>query len=273
VALVLQLAMGSSIVVVLLALIIVASGLLAFMSLGTYNAGAWLALFYVLGNVLVAVYAKTLMGQTLGSHLYAPVDSFLVLAISSTALFIALLIVRKLDLGMPLLRPAEAPHELRWLSWGGFVLGVVFWFVNQHFQQPDGGGFGGFSIFRNLLLMAVIARTALLLHCSGDRRAFVAPLGLIIVVGVFLGLLSNSKTQAVCPVISYFATVLFYRRGLPVRQIVAFALGGGLPYGIRTDGPGLALYGAATDGRAAAHRFDGRRSGCRDSKGSAWSLR
>jgi hypothetical protein len=228
VALALQLAMGSSIVLVLLALISVATGLLAFMSLGAYNAGAWLALFYMLGNVLVATDAKTLMGQTLGSHLYAPVDSFLVLAVSSTALFVALLIVRKLDLGVPLLRPAEAPHELRWLSWGGFVLGVVFWFVNQHFQQPGGSGFGGFAIFRDLLLMAVIARTALLLNCSGDRRAFDVPLGLIIAVGVFLGVLSNTKAQAAYPVISYFATMLFYRRGLPVRQIVAFAIGAGI---------------------------------------------
>ena len=65
VALTLQLAMGASFSVVMLATLIGAAGLLAFMSLGAYNAGAWLALFYVLGNVLVAIYAKTLMGQTL----------------------------------------------------------------------------------------------------------------------------------------------------------------------------------------------------------------
>ena len=52
VALVLQLAMGASFPVVLLAALIGAAGFLAFMSLGAYNAGAWLALFYVLGNVL-----------------------------------------------------------------------------------------------------------------------------------------------------------------------------------------------------------------------------
>ncbi len=225
VALVLQLAMGASFTVVILAVLIVAVGLLAFMRLGAYNAGAWLALFYVLGNVLVAIYAKTLMGQTLGSHLYVPVDSFLVLAVSSTALLVALLIVRAIRLGAPLLRPTSVPRELSWLSWGSFALGVAFWFVNQHFQQPNGGGFGGLAIFRYLLLMAVIARTALLLSGSGDRRAFDAWLGLIVAVGVFLGLLSNSKTLTVFPVVAYFATVLFYRRGLPVRQIVALAVG------------------------------------------------
>ncbi len=225
VALALQLVMGASFTVVILAVLIGAVGLLAFMSLGAYNAGAWLAVFYVLGNVLVAIYAKTLMGQTLDSHLYVPVDSFLVLAASSTALLVALLIVRVIRLGAPLLRPTSAPRELSWLSWGSFALGVVFWFANQHFQQPNGGGFGGLAIFRDLLLMAVIARTALLLNGSGDCRTFDARLGLIVTVGVFLGLLSNSKTLAVLPVMAYFATVLFYRRGLPVRHIAALAVG------------------------------------------------
>ena len=226
VALVLQLAMGASFPVVLLAALIGAAGFLAFMSLGAYNAGAWLALFYVLGNVLVAIYAKTLMGQTLGSHLYTPVDSFIVLGVSSTALLVALLLVRAINLGAPLLKPTDTPRDLRWLSWGSFTLGVLFWFVNQHFQKPNGGGFGGFAIFRDLLLMAVIARTALLLNRSEDRRTFDIGLGLIVLVGVLLGLLSNSKTQAALPVASYFATVLFYRRGLPVRQIMVLAIGG-----------------------------------------------
>ena len=83
VALVLQWAMGASFPIIMLAALIVVAGLLAFMSLGAHNAGAWLALFYVLGNVLVAIYAKTLMGQTLGSHLYTPVDSFIVLGVST----------------------------------------------------------------------------------------------------------------------------------------------------------------------------------------------
>ena len=80
VALALQWAMGASFSVVMLAALIVVAGLLAFMSLGAYSAGAWLALFYVLGNVLVAIYSKTLMGQTLGRHLYVPVDSFIVVS-------------------------------------------------------------------------------------------------------------------------------------------------------------------------------------------------
>ncbi len=62
--------MGAPFAVVMLAALIVAAGLLAFMGHGAYNAGAWLV-FYALGNVLVLV------------ALYVPADSFLVLHISS----------------------------------------------------------------------------------------------------------------------------------------------------------------------------------------------
>jgi len=224
VAIFIQLGIGASPWVVLLATVIVTTGLLAFLKLGAYNLGSWLALFYVLGNVLVALYAKTLMGQPLNSHLYAPVDSFFVLAVTSSALLLALLLVKDIRLGKPLLAsPADQPTLAR-LSWGSFVLGCVFWFINQHFQGPGGSGFGGIAVFRDLLLMAIIARTAMLLEGSGDRITFDKISVLMIGTGVFLGLLLNSKTQTAYPVVSYFATLLFYRRGLPWRQVLLLAV-------------------------------------------------
>ena len=83
VAVLVQLMLGVSLVVIMLAVIIVTLGLLSFAAYGAYNLGSWLALFYVLGNVLVALYAKTLMGQSLDSHLYAPLPAFLVLAVTT----------------------------------------------------------------------------------------------------------------------------------------------------------------------------------------------
>ncbi len=224
-AIFIQLGMGASPWVVLLATVIVTTGLLAFLCLGAYNLGSWLALFYVLGNVLVALYAKTLMGQPLDSYLYAPIDSFLVLAVTSCDLLVALLLVKYIRLGGPLLIPPADEPTLARLSWGSFVLGVVFWFLNQHFQGPGGSGFGGFAVLRDLLLMAIIARTAMLLDRSGDRIALDKASVLMIGTGVFLGLLSNSRTRAAYPVVSYFTTLLFYRRGLPRRQVLLLAVG------------------------------------------------
>ncbi|MHB8405662.1 MAG: hypothetical protein ACYDCJ_09600 [Gammaproteobacteria bacterium] len=225
VAVPIQFMLGASPWIVVLAMIIITLGLLSFAIFGAYNLGTWLALFYVLGNVLVALYAKTLMGQPLDSHLYAPLDSFLVLTITTSALFVALIVARYVKLGRPLLRPTHKPKTLAWLSWGSFVLGVVFWFTNQYFQGPNGTGFGGLAVFRDLILMAVIARTALLLDKGQGSRAMDVKLALILTVAVFLGLLSNSKTYAAYPVVSYFATLLFFRRGLAWRQIILLALG------------------------------------------------
>ena len=227
-AVVVQLAWGASVLVVSLGAIVAALGLIAFVSLGAYNAGAWLALFYVSGNVLVALYAKTMMRQPLNSHLYAPVASFAVLTISTAALLAALLLVRRVDIGRPVFRPTTNQRTLTWLSWGSFCLGISFWLLHQHFQDPTSSGFGGFAVFRDLLLMAVIARTALVLETSGYRRTFDVQLALVLSVGVFLGLLTNSKTYAAYPVVSYFATLVFYRRALAIRHLALATVAAGL---------------------------------------------
>ena len=223
-ALMAQAGLGAPPLVLALSIIVAGAGLLAFFILGAYNVGAWLALVYVGGNLLIALYAKTLMRQTLDSHLYAPIASFSVLGISTLALLAAVLIAPRLDLGRPIFCGTTNTKVLVWLSWGCFLLGATFWFVNQHFQDPRGSGFGGFALLRDLLLMAVIARTAFILQSSGDRRTFDPQLALILGVSVFLGLLTNSKTYAAYPVVSYFATLIFFRRGLAVRHLVSLAV-------------------------------------------------
>jgi hypothetical protein len=220
-----QLMLGASFEVVAACLIAVALGLLGFLALGAYNFGSWVALFYALGNVLVALYAKTLLGQPLDSYLYAPVASFLALIATSGGLLAALLLVSRVNVGRPLFEGVSDPHFLSFLSWVCFGLGALSWLLNRWSQDPSGSGFGGISLFRDLLLMAVIARTAMLLERSGDRRTFDGWLGLIMSVCIFLGLIDNSKTTTALPVASYFATVLFYRRGLPARTMVVLVIG------------------------------------------------
>ena len=135
IAILIQFLLGVSPPIIMLAIMVVTMGLMSFTAFGAYNIGSWLALFYVLGNVLIALYAKTLMDQALDSHLFAPLDSFLVLTVTTSALFVALIIERQMNVGGPLLPPTDKPKTLAWLSWGSFVLGVGFWFANQHFSH------------------------------------------------------------------------------------------------------------------------------------------
>lgn len=222
---IMQLALGASPLTVLLAGCTVALGLLAFAALGAYNGGAWLVFFYVLGNVLIALIAKTFMGQTVDSHLYAAADSFSILLITTCGLVAATVLASATPVGRPVFMPTRNVRTLSWLCWGSFFLGIVFWLANQHFQGPRGSGFGGIAVFRGLLYMAVIARTAALLERSRGRRSFDIALGVIVGVSVFLGLLSDRKADVAYPVVAYFATILFYRRRLAWRHTLALVTG------------------------------------------------
>ncbi len=220
-----QLLLGSSLAVVLMAVLTAVAGLLVFGLIGAGNLGAWVSLFYVLGNVVVAVAAKTALGQPLESYLHDPIGSFAAVAASTLGLVAALLLVKKVHLGRPIFEPTSDVRFLFFLSWISLALGAASWLANRHLQDPSGSGFGGLALFRNLMLMAVVARTGALLERSGRRTSFDIRLGLILAVTTLAGLLDNSKAAAALPVISYFATLLFYRRGLTLRS--AIALSGG----------------------------------------------
>ena len=223
-----QLPLGASPPVVFLALVGSAFGLLGFAILGAYNLASWVSLFYVLGNVLVALYAKTVFLEPIDSRLYAPMPSFASIAVTCFALTAALVLVNNLKVGRPILPPIRDHRLLFALSWGCFGLGLVFWLVNRLSQDPGGSGFGGVAVLRHLLIMAVIARTAALLEQSLNRRSFDAQLGWIIACSASVGFLDNTKTAAALPVVGHFATILFYRRGIPIRAIAILAIGAAL---------------------------------------------
>src|SRR2546422_1351678 len=208
------------------------AGLAGFRIVGAYHAAGWLAFAFTFGNAIVALVAKTAFLQPLESHLYAPLESFLALVGGSAALLIALLISLTIPVGKPLCRPVKDARLLRWLSNSTFTLGTLFWYLNRLFQDPEGSGFGGLAVFWNLVLMAVIARTAMLLERSDGRRSVDAQLSLILVACVVMGLIDNSKTEVALPIVAYFATSLFYRGGVTLRQATAGAVGVALMAGL-----------------------------------------
>jgi hypothetical protein len=203
------------------------AGLAVFAWAGVFNVGAWVVFFFVFGNVLVPIWSKTLLGQPLDSNLYEPLSAFVTVAVGVVALSLALVLARATPVGRPLLQPTSNQRHLFVLSWGAFFLGALAWYWNRQFlDDPDGMGFGGLSWFKSLLLMAVIARTALLLERSGYQRSMDVWLGLMLLTCAFFGLVDNAKTDVALPFVSYFVTVLFFRRSAPLRVVVASAAAG-----------------------------------------------
>jgi len=220
-----QVALGANVVVTALALIACVAGLAGFRIGGAYQSGAWLAFFFVLGNVTVALVAKTVLLQPLDSNLYAPLASYLVLAAGSAELLVALVVSLILPVGKPVFRRVNDPRLLRFLSTSTFVLGTLFWFLARLFQDPGGSGFGGITVFWNLLLMSVIARTAMVIERSDGRRSIDATLVMVLLACVAMGLIDNSKARVALPIVAYFATTVFYNGGVTPRQCVAGAFG------------------------------------------------
>jgi hypothetical protein len=223
---VLQTMLGASLALVLLSLITIGAGLLTFATLGAYNAAAWMALFYALGNGLVAMYAKTVLGQPLDSHLQDPLNSHLMLAISSGGLLAAMVLAKTIKVGLPILQSVARPSVLGRFALGCFVLGMVSFVINRLLNEGDDRGFGGLALFRDLLFMAVISSTAKVLEETQNRRSYDLTTLVFLASGVFVGLIDNQKTQAALPVVAYFATVVFYRRGVNWAPIVGLTVCG-----------------------------------------------
>lgn len=222
---VVQIALGANLIVLALALVSCVAGIAGFRIAGAYRSAAWLAFFFVLGNVIVALVAKTVLLQSIDSNLYAPVESFAILAAGCVSLLIALLVSLTISVGKPLFRSVHNPRFLRFLSHSTFALGTLFWYLTRVFQDPEGSGFGGVFVFWNLVLMAVIARTAMVIERTGGRRSVDATLVMTLLACVAMGLIDNSKTEVALPLIAYFATSVFYSRGLTRRQCLAGTFG------------------------------------------------
>lgn len=216
----LQWGFGAPPILLAIVLLTLAIGFYGFHQRGYYNTGAWVLFFYLLGNFLVALLAKTLMGQPLHSNLYIPYKSYSALALTTIELLAALTVVSFLPLGRSIFRPAKSPGFLSLLSWCCLGIALVAWLLVQYSHR-----FGGLSVFRYLLLMAVIARTALLLERSNNRRTFDLWLCLILATGIGMGLIENHKLVAALPVVTYFVTVFFFRKGLPARHVWVLVAG------------------------------------------------
>ena len=226
IACVVQIALGADPRVLLLALVGTSAGLAGFGFLGVYELGAWVSLFYVLGNLVIAVCTKTFLGQAADSNLESPLLSFLVVDVGCLSLFLALVVVRAANVGKPVLRPTEGDDGLAFLSWSCFLLGAISWLLNRQFQDPGGNGFGGFALFVNLFLMAVIARTAHVMVRENRPRRIDASLVLILVVSTAAGLLENQKAGIALPLASYLVTLTFFRGGLSKGTLVTSLLCG-----------------------------------------------
>ncbi|HYK34996.1 hypothetical protein [Alloacidobacterium sp.] len=220
-----QIMLGVSFGVLAFALCSIAAGLLGFAMLGAYNLAAWWCLAYTLGNVLIALYAKTIFGQTLDSNLYTPLSSFVVEAICSFSFLCALLISTWINVGEPIFTPITDLGVLSFLSWVCFTIGIAVLLFHQYVDTRNNVEYGGITFLGDFVSMGIIARTSYVLTRSKGRRYFDSVLVAMLFLATAVGILGNGKTTTAAPWISFFATILFFKGSLPWRYIIGLACG------------------------------------------------
>jgi hypothetical protein len=195
---------------------------------GIFNSAATLLLFYSIGNVVLALFVKTILLQPIDLYLFAPQDSYLAELTMITAAVLALLVAGKLEMGAPILPPEYDAQKLRRLARLATLFGLAAWWESHHYHATSGGSFDGFAGFRDLLFLAVICKTGSLLVRGSSGTYLDVELAVLLIVSMSLGFLINSKTYTFLPLIGYVSTIFFFEGRISLTMSAIFAAIGGL---------------------------------------------
>jgi hypothetical protein len=227
ICIILQLFLGADLAVALADFGCITLGLYGLRLYSVFNAGAVMILFYSVGNVILALYVKTVLLQPLDSYLFAPVTSYMAELVTITAAILALGVVAKLDIGPPVL-PAELDaRKLNRLARLAALVGMAAWLESHHYHAASGENFDGFAGLRDMLFLAVICKTASLIMRKSSRSYVDPELAAILIASMALGFLANSKTYTFLPVVAYISAIFFFEGKISITRIVIFAAAGG----------------------------------------------
>jgi hypothetical protein len=222
-----QLFLGADLTVAVTDFGCVTLGLYGLRLYSVFNAGAVLILFYSVGNVILALYVKTILLQPLDIYLFAPVTSYMAELVTVTAAILALGMVAKLNLGPPVLQAELDARQLDRLARSAALIGMAAWLESHHYHAASGDNFDGFAGFRDLLFLAVICKTASLIVRKLSRSYIDPELAALLIASMSLGFLANSKTYTFLPVIAYISTIFFFEGKISITRIAIFAASGG----------------------------------------------
>lgn len=220
-----QIGLGASLTVLFLAAFSIFVGLYGFWLFGAGNLAGWFCLFYMAGNVLFAFYAKTILGQTVESYLYAPTVSYLVQAICGAALLAALIASQWISVGRTFPPITDLP-TLRFLAWASFTIGLSIEVYHTYGDRGLAGPeYGGLAMFGSLMYLGIVCRTAYVILQSRGRKHIDSVVLLMLLVSTAFGIFMNGRGNTAMPCLYFFATLLFFKGKLPLRYVVALCCG------------------------------------------------
>ncbi len=218
-----QLALGTDPVIIALCALGIAAPLIPLHLYGR-DLYAMIGIVFSLRYVGVALIAKTLLGQTLESHLLDAYRAFSLTALFMCVVTAILLIARAMDAGKTLFNFATDQPSLRRLAVVCFSIGVPAEVIARLGMQGVGEASSG-SIFPALVTVGDLIYFGLIAEAIGtikktDRQTFLSPLLLsMIAIALVLALGFNGREFFISCLIGV-VTAAFAYKALRLRHII-----------------------------------------------------
>ena len=220
----LQQAQGTSLVFTVFCYIFIVMSVLAFNAAGgfTRTTGSYIFFYSTLGALLGIVY-KAYLGEPADSNLRNPNLTMEVFAGGITAMYVAVIISRRITRKQPLLQTVLKDKDMRNAAIGCFVCGLGLALVTIFFPHDSGSLLSGLAQLNRFLPMAAIIATLHAIKASNGRKSIDWLVVISVGVGVAFGCIGFSKEGMFAPMFSWLVAAASLRKDFRPQQ-VAFAI-------------------------------------------------
>jgi hypothetical protein len=220
----LHVAIGADPLVSALAIIAMTLGMAPLIRFGVWNIGAFLIFLVAFRYVGFPLFAKLAVNQALDTNLDKPLVAFLAVTVGVFAYFTAFMMVNRIKVGLPLLRPVTTPHLLRRLSVLAFLVGFA---ANIEFALRVNLQTGSWNIsnfFIPCMHLALIAAAASALLRSDGHGILDLWTITVLAVEVVFAFVQNTRTPILESVLALAVTdVAFHGRFTKRQAAITFA--------------------------------------------------
>ena len=220
-----HLLLGSNLVVVAIAFIIIIIGAVPIATTGFLRVGALLVLFVAFRYVDFATIAKFLMLQPLDSNLHQPIEAFFAVLLGLTGYLIAFFATSIQPLGKPLLKPILKEGQLFVISIISAVIGGASWVgkikaVNSVASGVDvAHSTTVYAFFTSFYLLAIIAATAQTLVATNSRKSMSYWCAVLLFTQLIFAIIANARMPIINGFLAYVVTVIAFKGRIRWRYV------------------------------------------------------
>lgn len=212
-----HLLLGSNLVVVAIAFIIMIIGAVPIATTGFLRVGALLVLFVAFRYVDFATIAKFMMLQPLDSNLHLPIEAFFAVLLGLTGYLIAFFVSSLEFVGKPLLKPILKERQLLMISIFSALIGSASWVGKIKTVNSIASGVDltysttVYAFFTSFYLLAIIAATAQTLVATNSRKSMSNWCAVLLFTQLIFAVIANARMPIINGFLAYVVTVIAFK--------------------------------------------------------------